>query len=149
METKDTLSSCSDLEEQEMQQMQKQAKGMKQSSMNKLNALKITIQHLSNQDFAMNFEFKRAFQRLFSEDERTFKFELAHNMKNLETQLNKETLHEKDTKFTFRMLNAQFQKFIHSEVLKTFNYDQDAREARKDFKQYTHMEAQYFKDLII
>nr|GEU95096.1 hypothetical protein [Tanacetum cinerariifolium] len=47
------------------------------------------------------------------------------------------------------MRNAQFQKFIHSEVLKTSNYDQDAREAREDFKQYTHMEAQFFKDLII
>ncbi|GKD36361.1 hypothetical protein Tco_1251870 [Tanacetum coccineum] len=31
-------------------------------------------------------------------------------MKNLETQLNRETLHEKDSKSTFRMLNAQFQK---------------------------------------
>nr|GEY44315.1 hypothetical protein [Tanacetum cinerariifolium] len=47
------------------------------------------------------------------------------------------------------MLNAQFQKFIHSEVLKTSNYDHDAREARADFKQYTNMEAQSFKDLMI
>ncbi|GJQ88866.1 hypothetical protein Tco_0000005 [Tanacetum coccineum] len=34
-------------------------------------------------------------------------------------------------------------------VLKTSNYYQDAREAREDFKQYTHMETQSFKDLII
>nr|GEU80610.1 hypothetical protein [Tanacetum cinerariifolium] len=34
-------------------------------------------------------------------------------------------------------------------MLKTSNYDHDAREAIEDFKQYTHMEAQSFKDLII
>ncbi|GJW01210.1 hypothetical protein Tco_1556461 [Tanacetum coccineum] len=70
-------------------------------------------------------------------------------MKNLETQFNRETLHEKDSKSTFRMLNAQFQKFIYLEVLKTSNYVQYAREAREDFKQYPNMEPQSFKDLII
>ncbi|GKC90056.1 hypothetical protein Tco_1150705 [Tanacetum coccineum] len=74
--------------------------------MNKLNELKTTIQHLINQDFPINFES----QRLFSEDERTFKFELAQNIRNLKIQLSKETLHEKDSKSTFRMLNSQFQK---------------------------------------
>nr|GEY12357.1 hypothetical protein [Tanacetum cinerariifolium] len=69
-------------------------------------------------------------------------------MKNLETQVNKATLHEKDSKYTIRMVNAQFQKFTHSEVLKTY-YDHDAREAREDFKRYNHMKAQSFKDLII
>ncbi|GKC41540.1 hypothetical protein Tco_1059262 [Tanacetum coccineum] len=70
-------------------------------------------------------------------------------MQNLETQLHKETLYEKNSKSTIRMLHAQFQKFIQSEVSKTSNYDHDAREAREDFKQYTHMEAQSFKGLII
>ncbi|GKD19920.1 hypothetical protein Tco_1209078 [Tanacetum coccineum] len=48
METKDTLSSCSDLDEQEIQQLQKQAKILKENTLNKLNALKTTIQHLSS-----------------------------------------------------------------------------------------------------
>ncbi|GJR18428.1 hypothetical protein Tco_0966955 [Tanacetum coccineum] len=90
MEMKYTLSSCSDLDEQEIQQLQIQAKNLQEISMNKFNALKTTIQHLSNHDFPMNFAFTRAFHQLF-----------------------------------------------------------DAREVRKDFKQYTHMEAQSFKDLII
>ncbi|GJV53430.1 hypothetical protein Tco_1449171 [Tanacetum coccineum] len=47
------------------------------------------------------------------------------------------------------MLNAQFQKFIHSKVLQTSNYEHDAQEAREDFRQYPNMEAQSFKDLII
>ncbi|GJW55643.1 hypothetical protein Tco_0099728, partial [Tanacetum coccineum] len=70
-------------------------------------------------------------------------------MKNLESQLNKETLQEKDSKSTIRVINAQFQKFIHSEVLKSSNYDSDDREVRTDFKQYTHMEVQSSKDLIL
>ncbi|GKB97813.1 hypothetical protein Tco_0983950 [Tanacetum coccineum] len=70
-------------------------------------------------------------------------------MKTLQTQLNKETLQEKDSKSTIRVINAQFQKFIHSEMLKSSNYDSNAQEVRKNFKQYTRMEAQSFKDLII
>ncbi|GKD86258.1 hypothetical protein Tco_1357412 [Tanacetum coccineum] len=93
--------------------------------MNKFKALKTTIQHLSNHDFPMNFAFTRAFHQLF------------------------ETLQKKDSKSTVKVINAQFQKFIHSEVLKSSNYDSDSREVRKDFKQYTHMEVQSFKDLII
>nr|GEV03145.1 hypothetical protein [Tanacetum cinerariifolium] len=46
------------------------------------------------------------------------------------------------------MLNAQFQNFIHSEILKTSNFEYEARKAREEFKDYTHMEAQSFKDLI-
>ncbi|GKD56717.1 hypothetical protein Tco_1290104 [Tanacetum coccineum] len=39
--------------------------------------------------------------------------------------------------------------YIHSELLKTSNYEHDAREAREEFKQYTHMKVQSFKDLIV
>ncbi|GJS55382.1 hypothetical protein Tco_0628744 [Tanacetum coccineum] len=70
-------------------------------------------------------------------------------MKNLETQLNKETLHEKDSKSTIRMINTRFQKFIHLEVLKTSNFEYEAREAREDFKNYTHMEAHSLKEILI
>ncbi|GJS24467.1 hypothetical protein Tco_0453099 [Tanacetum coccineum] len=123
MEMKDTLSSCSDSEEQEIQLLQIQAKVLKANSMNKHNALKTTIQRLSNHDFPMTFTFKQAFKRLFGEDERTFKFKLDNNMKNLKTQLNKETLQEKNSKSTIRVINAQFQKFIHSEVLNSGDKD--------------------------
>ncbi|GJZ72795.1 hypothetical protein Tco_0636941, partial [Tanacetum coccineum] len=97
METKDTLSSCSDLDEQEIQQLQKQAKILKENSLNKLNALKTTIQHLSSSNSSMYYEFREAFHRLFNADVGTFKDVLSRNMQNLERQLNKETLHEKDS----------------------------------------------------
>ncbi|GKA04483.1 hypothetical protein Tco_0683603 [Tanacetum coccineum] len=70
-------------------------------------------------------------------------------MNNLEKQLNNEILHEKDFKFGLRMIKVQFEKFIHSKMLKSSNYDSDAQEARQDFKDYTQMEAQSFNDLII
>nr|GEV22292.1 hypothetical protein [Tanacetum cinerariifolium] len=127
MEPKDTLSSCSDPDEQEIQQLQKQENILKENSMNKFNALKTTTQWL----------------------ERTFKYELSQNMNNLKKQLNNEILHEKDSKSALSVIKVQFDKFIHSEMLKSFNYDSNVREARQDFKDYTQIEAQSFKDLII
>ncbi|GKB28406.1 hypothetical protein Tco_0867807, partial [Tanacetum coccineum] len=123
METKDTLSSCSALDEQEIQQLQKQANNLKEISMNKLNALKTTTQRLERHTFTHSLLVERAFLRLFSNDVRTFKYELSQNMNNLEKKLNNEILHEKDSK--------------------------SALIARQDFKDYTQMEAKSFKDLII
>nr|GEZ05305.1 hypothetical protein [Tanacetum cinerariifolium] len=45
----------------------------------------------------MYYKFRDAFHRLFEADERTFKSVLSRNMQNLERQLNKETLNEKDS----------------------------------------------------
>ncbi|GJY13146.1 hypothetical protein Tco_0382455 [Tanacetum coccineum] len=70
-------------------------------------------------------------------------------MNNLEKQLNNEILHEKDSKSALSVIKVQFDKFIHSEMLKSSNYDSNDREARQDFKDYTQIEAQSFKDLII
>ncbi|GKD33062.1 hypothetical protein Tco_1248571, partial [Tanacetum coccineum] len=70
-------------------------------------------------------------------------------MNNLEKQLNNEIPHEKDSKSALSLIKVQFDKFIHLEMLKSSNYDSNAREARHDFKDYTQMEAQSFNDLII
>ncbi|GKA95683.1 hypothetical protein Tco_0817778 [Tanacetum coccineum] len=149
METKDTLSSCSDLYEQEIQQLQKQAKILKENSLNKLNALKTTIQHLSSSNSLMYYTFRDAFHRLFEADERTFRSVLSRNIQNLERQLNKETLHEKDSNSDLRMIKVQFDKFIHSKVLEPSNYNSYDLETRRDFKEYTQIEAQTFKETII
>ncbi|GKA62789.1 hypothetical protein Tco_0762308 [Tanacetum coccineum] len=149
METNDTLSSCSDLDEQEIQQLQKQAKILKENSLNKLNALQTTIQHLSSSNHSMYYEFRDAFHRLFEADERTFKDVLSRNMQNLERQLNKETLHEKDSNSGLSMIKVQFDNFIHSRVLELSNSNSHALEITQDFKAYTNMEAQTFKETII
>ncbi|GJV85905.1 hypothetical protein Tco_1525803 [Tanacetum coccineum] len=94
METKEILSSCSDLEEQEIQQLQKQAKILKENSLKKLNALKTTTQHLSN--------------------ERTSRAVLSRNIQNLERQLNKETLHEKDSNSDLRVIKRNHEQELQN-----------------------------------
>ncbi|GJS56929.1 hypothetical protein Tco_0651713 [Tanacetum coccineum] len=86
METKDTLSSCLDLDEQEIQQLQKQANILKENSLNKLNALKTTIQHLSSSNSLMYYTFKDAFHRLFEADKRTFRMVEKVNERKLQIQ---------------------------------------------------------------
>ncbi|GJS83668.1 ribonuclease H-like domain-containing protein [Tanacetum coccineum] len=149
METKDTLSSCLDLDEQEIQQLQKQANILKENSLNKLNALKTTIQHLSSSNSLMYYTFRDAFHQLFEAHERTFRSVLSRNIQNLERQLNKELLHEKDSNSDLCVIKVQFDKFIHSKVLEPSNYNSYDLETRQDFKEYTHMEAQTFKETII
>ncbi|GJR86983.1 retrovirus-related pol polyprotein from transposon TNT 1-94, partial [Tanacetum coccineum] len=68
---------------------------------------------------------------------------------NLERQLNKETLHEKDSNSDLRVIKVQFDQFIHSKVLEPSNYNSYDLETRQDFKEYTQMEPQTFKDAII
>ncbi|GJX27307.1 hypothetical protein Tco_0233603 [Tanacetum coccineum] len=122
---------------------------LKEISMNKFTALKKTTQRLERKIFTNSSLFQQAFSHLFHTDIRTFKYELSQNINNLEKKLDNEILHEKDSKSTLSVIKVQFHKFIHSEMLKSSNYDSDAREARQDFKDYTQMEAQSFKDLII
>ncbi|GJV22481.1 hypothetical protein Tco_1371501 [Tanacetum coccineum] len=70
-------------------------------------------------------------------------------MKNLERRLNKETLHEKDSNSDLRVIKVQFDQFIHSKVLEPSNYNSYDLETRRDFKHYTQMEPQTFKEAII
>nr|GEU38713.1 hypothetical protein [Tanacetum cinerariifolium] len=70
-------------------------------------------------------------------------------MQNLERQLNKETRHEKDSNSDLRVIKVQFEPFIHSKLLEPFNYNSYDLETRRDFKEYTQMEAQTFKETII
>nr|GEW74669.1 hypothetical protein [Tanacetum cinerariifolium] len=70
-------------------------------------------------------------------------------MNKLEKQLNNEILHEKDSKSAISVIKVHFDKFIHSEMLKSSNYDSNAREARQDFKDHIQMGAQSFKEFII
>ncbi|GJU43885.1 hypothetical protein Tco_1201151 [Tanacetum coccineum] len=58
----------------------------------------------------MYYEFREAFHRLFNADAGTFKDVLSRNMQNLERQLNKETLHEKDS--NVNAFNSEFKERI-------------------------------------
>ncbi|GJT97783.1 hypothetical protein Tco_1093301 [Tanacetum coccineum] len=70
-------------------------------------------------------------------------------MQNLERQLNKETLHEKDSNSGLSMIKVQFDNFIHSRVLELSNSNSHALEITQDIKSYTNMKARTFKETII
>nr|GEV91157.1 hypothetical protein [Tanacetum cinerariifolium] len=53
------------------------------------------------------------------------------------------------SKSVLSVIKAQFYQFIHSKVLEPFNYNLYDLETRRDFKDYTQMEAQTFKETII
>ncbi|GKA79961.1 retrovirus-related pol polyprotein from transposon TNT 1-94 [Tanacetum coccineum] len=94
METKDTLSSCSDSEEQQMQQIQDKAK---KSCMVSFRLLHSHLKLLSNNDLKgtrTECGFKRAFATLFGQDVETFTGTMFLNMDQLEKQLDKEEFQE-------------------------------------------------------
>nr|GEU65532.1 hypothetical protein [Tanacetum cinerariifolium] len=66
-----------------------------------------------------------------------------------ERQLHKKTLHEKDSNYDLSVIKVQFHQFIHSKVLEPSNYNSYDLETRRDFKDYTQMEPQTFKEEII
>ncbi|GJY57769.1 hypothetical protein Tco_0457661 [Tanacetum coccineum] len=149
MGTKVTSSSGSVLEEPEIQKLQMQAKIFKENSLNKLNALKSTTQLLERQSIL----YQQAFAQLFGDSVRTFKFQLSQHMNNLETLLNAETLHEMDSKSALSVIKVQFERFINSDLLKPLDiysrsFSSD-REVRENFRDYTKMTAQTFKETII
>ncbi|GJV77969.1 hypothetical protein Tco_1509553 [Tanacetum coccineum] len=74
-------------------------------------------------------------------------------MNNLETQLNAETLHKMDSKSALSVIKVQFERFINSDLLKPLDiysrsFSSD-REVRENFRDYTKMTAQTFKETII
>ncbi|GJW51277.1 hypothetical protein Tco_0092628 [Tanacetum coccineum] len=153
MGTKVTSSSGSVLEEPEIQKLQMQAKIFKENSLNKLNALKSTTQLLERQTFSGCILYQQAFAQLFGDSVRTFKFQLSQHMNNLETLLNAETLHEMDSKSALSVIKVQFERFINSDLLKPLDiysrsFSSD-REVRENFRDYTKMTAQTFKETII
>ncbi|GKE51373.1 hypothetical protein Tco_1486529 [Tanacetum coccineum] len=97
----------------------------------------------------MYYEFRDAFHRLFDANERTFKSMLSRNIQNLERQLNKETLHEKDSNSDLSVIKVQFDHFMHLKVLEHSKYNSQALEITQDFKAYTNIEAQTFKETVI
>ncbi|GKC59180.1 hypothetical protein Tco_1086778 [Tanacetum coccineum] len=146
METKDTLSSCSNSEEQQMQQIQDKAK---KSCMVSFRQLHSHLKLLSNNDLKgtrTESGFKRAFATLFGQDIETFTGTMFLYMDQLEKQLDKEEFQEIGSMAAFKVLETQFQMFIKSRmylddefVVMTCNY----------FLQYTQLAIPEFYDTLI
>ncbi|GJS74116.1 hypothetical protein Tco_0706957 [Tanacetum coccineum] len=90
--------------------------------------------------------FKRAFVTLFGQDVETFTGTMFLNMDQLEKQLDKEEFQEIGSMAAFKVLEAQFQKFIKP---RTCLDDEYVIMTRKYFLEYTQLEVQQFRDTLI
>ncbi|GKA58372.1 hypothetical protein Tco_0757560, partial [Tanacetum coccineum] len=106
METKDTLSSCSDSEEHQMQQIQDKAK---KSCMVFFRQHHSPLKLLSNNDLKGTrtvYGFKCAFATVFGQDLETFKGTMFLNMDQLEKQLDNEEFQEIGSMAAFKVLET-------------------------------------------
>ncbi|GKC05874.1 hypothetical protein Tco_0997484 [Tanacetum coccineum] len=146
METKDTLSSCSNSEEQQMQQIQDKAKRSFMVSFRQLHShLKLLLNNNLN-GTRTEYGFKRIFATLFGQDVETFIGTMFLNVDQLEKQLDKEEFQEIGSMVSFKVLETQFQMFIKSQrymddeyVVMTLNY----------FLQYTQLDIPEFRDTLM
>ncbi|GKA76054.1 hypothetical protein Tco_0782432 [Tanacetum coccineum] len=146
METKDTLSSCSNSDEQQMQQIQDKAK---KSCMVSFRLLHSHLKLLSNSDLKgtrTECGFKSAFATLFGQDVETFTGTMFLNMDQLEKQLDKEEFQEIGSMTAFKVPETQFKMFIKSQI---YLDDEYVIMAHKYFLEYTQLEIQEFHDTLI
>ncbi|GKA24466.1 hypothetical protein Tco_0710499 [Tanacetum coccineum] len=117
--------------------------------MNGFRALQTNIAFLLRKDFLSynsipEGAFERAFLQIFSVEVSIFKRILSQNLDKLEEQLTKDTFHENDFKIALTALKAPFERLFNFDMqtLSTFG-------TRMDFKSYTRMKTQIFKNVII
>ncbi|GJX58379.1 retrovirus-related pol polyprotein from transposon TNT 1-94 [Tanacetum coccineum] len=146
METKDTLSSCSNLEEQQMQQIQDKAKKICMVSFQQPHS---HLKLLSNNDLngtRTESGFKCAFATLFGQDVETFIGTMFLNVDQLEKQLDKEEFQEIGSMASFKVLETQFQMFIKSRI---YLDDEFVVMTRNYFLQYTQLLIPELRDTLI
>ncbi|GJR81756.1 hypothetical protein Tco_0152541 [Tanacetum coccineum] len=132
METKDTLSSCSNSEEQQMQQIQDKAK---ESCMVSFRRLHSHLKLLSNNNLKgtrTESRFKRAFAILFGQDVETFTGTMFLNMDQLEKQLDNKEFQKIRSMASFKVLETQFQMFIKSQIYLDDEYVMQITEEKVD-----------------
>ncbi|GJR37950.1 hypothetical protein Tco_1213634 [Tanacetum coccineum] len=136
METKDTLSSCSNSEEQQMQQIQDKAKKSCMVSFRQLHSHLKLLSHDKLKGTRTESGFKRAFATLFGQDVETFIGTMFLNVDQLEKQLDKEEFQEIGSMASFKVLEKQFQMFIKSRM---YLDDEFVVMTRNYFLQYTQL----------
>ncbi|GJU43020.1 hypothetical protein Tco_1200286 [Tanacetum coccineum] len=146
METKDTLSSCSNLEEQQMKQIQDKAK---KSCMVSFRLLHSHLNLISNNELKgtrIECGIKRPFVTLFGQDVEIFTRTMFLNVDQLENKLDKEEFQEIGSMATLKILETQFQTFIKSRI---YLDDEYVIMTCKYFLKYTQLDIREFRDTLI
>nr|GEV15790.1 hypothetical protein [Tanacetum cinerariifolium] len=146
METKDTLSSCSNSEAKQMRQIQDKEK---QSCMVYFQQFHSHLKRLSQKDLngtRIESGFKRAFATLFCQDIESFTGTMFPNVEQLEKQLDKEDFQDIGSMVAFNVLETQIQMFITSQIYLTDEY---VAMTRNYFQQYTKLAILEFPGTLI
>nr|GEV81562.1 hypothetical protein [Tanacetum cinerariifolium] len=146
METKDTLSSCSNSKAQQMQQIQDKAKKCCMVSFRQLHSHLKRLSQNDLQGTRTESGFKRTFTTLSGQDIKTFSGTMFLNVEQLEKQLDKEDFLEIRSMAAFNVLETQFQMFIASRV---YLNDEYVAMTRIYFIQYTQQAIPKFRDTLI
>ncbi|GJV47255.1 hypothetical protein Tco_1437467 [Tanacetum coccineum] len=146
METKDTLSLCSNSEEHQMQQIQDKAKKSCMVSFRQLHSHLKLLSHDKLKGTRTESGFKRAFATLFGQDVETFIGTMFLNVDQLEKKLDKEEVQDIGSIASFKVPEKQFQMFIKSRM---YLDDEFVVMTRNYFLQYTQLAIPEFRDTLI
>ncbi|GJY14811.1 hypothetical protein Tco_0385233 [Tanacetum coccineum] len=146
METKDTISSCS--ETKNVQAIKYKMSKAKERCMEYFCSLHSHLQVLSKEDLKgtrIEHGFKQAFMLLFGQDNDTFTSTMLLNVDQLQKQLDKDDFQEDGSMAAFWVINRQFQKFIDSQ----FTLDYDSQMTNKYFAAYTGIDVKQFRETLL
>ncbi|GKC61892.1 hypothetical protein Tco_1089490 [Tanacetum coccineum] len=146
MKSKDMVSSYLDKNEQELQRLKKE---MKNNFDNIFHHFQICIHGLRSDWFHQNGEY--AFRFLFGAEFQSFKNIFDNNIDHLKEQLEKEELHEYDSKTCLAVLKKQFEPFfdLKSSLSSSYQYQPKVALQKKIFQEYAHYTPQSLKETIL
>ncbi|GJY94813.1 hypothetical protein Tco_0511174 [Tanacetum coccineum] len=144
MELKDIISSSLRKNMKELQQLQERLKEIKKECNKNIQGIKRCVETINPGSTPWNI---KDFQVLFGEEFKSFREGFVRDMDQLEIQLDKEEVHECDSKKCLTWLKEQFETFLYPEVL--FNDKLNFENQERIFQNYTGYSIQGFKDYII
>ncbi|GJX87422.1 hypothetical protein Tco_0339436 [Tanacetum coccineum] len=149
MESNNMKSSCLDKDEQEIQRLCEIKKEMQKKFDNIFHNFQICIHGLRPNSFYQSGEY--AFQFLFGEKFQSFKNIFDNNIDQLKKQLDKEELHECDSKTCLAVLKKQFDTFfdLKSSLSSSYQYQSELARQKEIFQEYAHYTYQSLKETIL
>ncbi|GKB18397.1 hypothetical protein Tco_0852320 [Tanacetum coccineum] len=150
MESNNMKSLCLDKDEQEIQRLCEIKKEMQKKFDNIFHNFQICIRSLRPDWIHQRGEY--AFQFLFGTEFQSFKKIFDNNIDQLKEQLDKEELHEYDSKACLAVLKKQFEPFFDLKPSLTssyYRYESDLAFQKERFQEYSNYTYQSLKETIL
>ncbi|GJY30840.1 hypothetical protein Tco_0414335 [Tanacetum coccineum] len=149
MESNNMKSSCLDKDEQEIQRLCEIKKELQKKFDNIFHNFQICIHGLRPNWFYQSGEY--AFQFLFREKFQSFMNIFDNNIDQLKKQLEKEELHECDSKTCLAVLKKQFDTFfdLKPSLSSSYQYQSELARQKEIFQEYAHYTYQSLKETIL